>query len=177
MENIHEDTVSKKYYDEMAKFYENFVDTKAWNAYYERPAVISLLPKEIKKIKIMDLGCAGGWYTKYLLDNGSDVMAIDVNENMIEVTKTRTQNQCKVIQADIINGFDFIENGHFDIILASLVLHYIKELNKAFNEINRVLKMKIRLWLKVVAYAGIIKSRAYFYTGSRYVLYYSDRDK
>ena len=67
-------------------------------------------------------------------------MSIDVNENMVEITKTRVKNQCKVIQADINNGFSFIENGYFDIVLASLVLHYIKDLNKAFMEINRVLK-------------------------------------
>jgi hypothetical protein len=38
MENIHKDTVSIESiesYDEMAKYYENYVDTKPWNAYYE----------------------------------------------------------------------------------------------------------------------------------------------
>jgi 2-polyprenyl-3-methyl-5-hydroxy-6-metoxy-1,4-benzoquinol methylase len=77
MENIHKDTVSIKSYDEMAKYYENFVDTKPWNAYYERPATLSLLP-EIENKKILDAGCAGGWYTKYLLDKGADVMATAV---------------------------------------------------------------------------------------------------
>ena len=141
MNIVHKDTVSIKSYDEMAKYYENFVDTKPWNAYYERPAVISLFSNEIKNKKILDLGCAGGWYSKYLIDNGADVMSIDVNENMVEVTKTRTNNKCKVIQADINNGFNFIGNGYFDTVLASLVLHYIKDLNKAYMEINRILKI------------------------------------
>jgi 2-polyprenyl-3-methyl-5-hydroxy-6-metoxy-1,4-benzoquinol methylase len=86
MGNIHEDTVSIASYDEMAKYYENYVDTKPWNAYYERPAILSLLP-EITNKKILDLGCVGGWYTKFLLDNGADVIAIDVNKNMVEATK------------------------------------------------------------------------------------------
>jgi SAM-dependent methyltransferase len=140
MENLHEDTVSVKSYDKMAKYYENFVDTKPWNAYYERPATISLLP-DVKNMKVMDLGCAGGWYTKYLLDNGADVIAIDVNKNMVEITKKRTQNKCSIIQADINNGFDFIEDCSLDIVLASLVLHYIKNIEKAFLEINRILKI------------------------------------
>ncbi|MDR2941233.1 MAG: class I SAM-dependent methyltransferase [Treponema sp.] len=140
MENIHKDTVSIESYDEMAKYYENFVDTKPWNAYYERPATLSLF-KEIKGKRILDIGCAGGWYTKYLLDNEADVIATDVNKNMVEITKKRIQNKCNVIQADINNGFDFIKDGFLDIVLASLVLHYIKDIEKAFIEINRVLKI------------------------------------
>jgi hypothetical protein len=50
MENIHKDTVSIESYDEMTKYYENYVDTKPWNAYYERPATLSLLP-DIKSKK------------------------------------------------------------------------------------------------------------------------------
>jgi len=139
MDAIHKDTISIEPYNEMAKYYEHFVDYKPYNAYYERPAIISLLPN-IENKKILDLGCAGGWYTKYLLDNKADVTAIDVNKNMVEATKRRIQNKCQVIQADINNGFDFIENGIFDIVLASLVLHYIKNLDKAYSEINRILK-------------------------------------
>jgi SAM-dependent methyltransferase len=140
MENIHKDTVSVKSYDEMAKYYENYVDTKPYNAYYERPATLSLLP-ETKNKKILDVGCAGGWYTKYLLDNGADVTAIDVNKNMVEITKKRTQNKCKVLQADLNNKLDFIETDSIDIILASLVLHYIKNVSNVFSEFNRILKM------------------------------------
>jgi SAM-dependent methyltransferase len=139
MESTHKDTVSIESYDEMAKYYENYVDTKPWNAYYERPATLSLLP-EIKNKKILDIGCAGGWYTKYLLDNGAEAMAIDVNKNMVEITKRRTQNKCPVIQADINNGLDFIKDKSVDIVLASLVLHYIKNIEKTFFEINRILK-------------------------------------
>lgn len=140
MENIHKDTVSIVSYDEMAKYYEKYVDTKPWNAYYERPATLSLLP-EIKNKKILDIGCAGGWYTKYLLDNGANVIAIDVNKNMVEITKRRTQDTCPVIQADINNGLDFINDKSVDIVLASLVLHYIKNVEKAFSEINKILKI------------------------------------
>jgi SAM-dependent methyltransferase len=131
--------VSIESYDEMAKYYENYVDKKPWNAYYERPATLSILPV-IKNKKILDIGCAGGWYTKYLLDNSADVMAIDVNKKMVEITKKRTENKCKVIQADLNNKLDFIKSNEFDIVLASLVLHYIKNIENIFCEINRILK-------------------------------------
>jgi SAM-dependent methyltransferase len=141
MENIHEETVSIDAYNEMAKYYENYVDTKPWNAYYERPATLSLLPDDIRDKKILDIGCAGGWYAKYLLDRGADVTAIDVNQNMVEITKKRTQNKCRVIQADLNNKLDFIEDNTFDVILASLVLHYIKRLPNVFMELSRVLRI------------------------------------
>jgi SAM-dependent methyltransferase len=139
MENIHEDTVSIESYNAMAESYESYVDTKPWNAYYERPATLSLLP-EIKNKKVVDLGCAGGWYTKYLLDKGADVTAVDVNKNMVEITKKRVQNRCVVIHADLNNGLGFIEDNSVDIVLASLVLHYIKNIGKVFSETNRILK-------------------------------------
>jgi SAM-dependent methyltransferase len=139
MVEIHKDTISIESYNKMAKYYENYMDTKPHNAYYERPVTLSLLP-EVKNKKVLDIGCAGGWYTKYLLDNGADVMAIDINKEMIEITKKRTKNNCPVIQADINNGFDFIKNSSIDIVLASLVLHYIRNIQKAFSEINRILK-------------------------------------
>jgi hypothetical protein len=50
MKNIHKDTVSIKSYDEMAKYYAHYVDTKPWNAYYERPAVLSLLHHPLMEI-------------------------------------------------------------------------------------------------------------------------------
>jgi len=148
MKNFHKDTVSVKSYDELAKYYESFVDTKPWNAYYERPATLSLLEK-INNKKILDVGCAGGWYTKYLLDNGADVLAIDANKKMVEITKKRTQNKCDVIQADINNGLNFIETHSFDTVLASLVLHYIKDIGKVFHEINRILKKDGRIIFSV----------------------------
>ena len=140
MEKINKDTISLESYSKMAKYYKNYMDTKPHNAYYERPATLSLLP-ELKNKKVLDIGCAGGWYTKYLLDNGADVLAIDVNYEMVKITKKRTRNKCSVIQADLNNGLDFIKNSSIDIVLASLVLHYIKNIKNAFLEINRVLKI------------------------------------
>jgi SAM-dependent methyltransferase len=140
MVNIHKDTVSMKSYDEMAKYYESYVDTKPWNALYERPATLSLLP-EVTGKKILDMGCAGGWYTKYLLDKGADIMGVDANEKMVEITRKRTQNKCPVFYADINNKLDFIKDGTFEIVLASLVLHYIKNIDNLFYEISRILKI------------------------------------
>ena len=67
----------------MAEYYFKYVDIKPFNAYYERPATISLLP-QVRDQKVLDAGCAAGWYTKWLLEKGASVIALDFSPNMID---------------------------------------------------------------------------------------------
>ncbi len=48
--------VANKAYDKLAKSYNEKIDTKPHNAYYDRPAVKSLVP-EVKNKNILDAGC------------------------------------------------------------------------------------------------------------------------
>lgn len=136
---INNDSVSFSSYQEMAEHYFRYVDTKPFNAYYERPATISLLP-DVKGKKVLDAGCAAGWYTKWLLDNEADVIAVDFSPNMIEMTKKRVGNNAKIIRADLNDSLDFIEDKSLDIVLSSLTLHYLKTWDTVMSEFNRILK-------------------------------------
>lgn len=51
----------------MAEYYFKVIDTKSFNAYYERPGTLYLLPK-VKDKNVLDVGCAAGWYTNWLLE-------------------------------------------------------------------------------------------------------------
>lgn len=132
------DSVSFSSYEEMAEHYFKYVDTKPFNAYYERPATISLLPK-VEGKKVLDAGCAAGWYTKWLLDNGANVTALDFSPKMIEMTKKRVGNKAQIIRADLNNPLDFIEDKSMDIILSSLTLHYLRNWDTVMSEFNRIL--------------------------------------
>lgn len=136
---LNKDSVSFSSYEVMAEHYFKYVDTKPFNAYYERPATISLLPK-VEGKKVLDAGCAAGWYTKWLLDNGADVIAVDFSPQMIEMTKKRVGNKVKIIRADLNNCLDFIEEKSLDIVVSSLTLHYIKNWDTVMGEFNRILK-------------------------------------
>lgn len=136
---INKDSISFNSYEEMAEHYFKFVDTKPHNAYYERPATISLLP-DVKGKKVLDAGCAAGWYTKWLLDKGADVISVDFSPNMIEMTKKRVGNRAKIIRADLNDTLDFIESKSLDIVLSSLTLHYLKSWDTVMSEFNRILK-------------------------------------
>ncbi|MBZ9626140.1 class I SAM-dependent methyltransferase [Clostridium sp. FP2] len=136
---INKDSVSLNSYEDMAEYYFEYVDAKPFNAYYERPATISLLG-EVKGKKVLDAGCAAGWYTKWLLEKGASVIALDFSPNMIEMTKKRVGKKAEIIRADLNDPLNFIEDESLDIVLSSLTLHYIKNWDVVMSEFNRILE-------------------------------------
>jgi len=136
---INENSISFDSYETMAEYYFKNIDTKPFNAYYERPATLSLLP-EVKRKRVLDAGCAAGWYSDWLLKNGASVTAVDFSPNMIEMTKKRIGNKAAIIRADLNNPLSFIEDESLDIILSSLTLHYIRNWEVPRTEFIRILK-------------------------------------
>ncbi|NHJ87794.1 MAG: class I SAM-dependent methyltransferase [Asgard group archaeon] len=128
-----------KDYDEMDEVYirksENFV----YNAHYERPAIISLLG-EVKGKKVLDAGCGGGVLTEWLVENGGDVIAFDISEKMVEHAKKRLKEKAVILQADLSQSLDFVDDYSIDVIVSSLVLHYIDNWLPVFSEFDRILK-------------------------------------
>lgn len=136
---INENSISFHSYEKMAEYYFECVDTKPFNAYYERPATLSLLPSVAGKT-VLDAGCAAGWYSKWLVDNSAKVIAVDFSPNMVEMTRKRIGEKADIRRADLNEPLNFIENESLDIIVSSLTLHYIKDWNLVMSEFYRVLK-------------------------------------
>ena len=136
---VNKNSISYDSYETMAEYYFECVDTKPFNAYYERPATLSLLPDVAGK-KVLDAGCAAGWYSNWLLTKGASVTAIDFSPRMIEMTKKRIGDRADIIRADLNEPLDFIKDKSIDIILSSLTLHYVRDWNLVMAEFNRVLK-------------------------------------
>lgn len=61
-------------YETLADAYAEAIDTKPHNAYYERPATLSLLP-EVAGKRVLDAGCGPGAYAEWLLDRGERTRA------------------------------------------------------------------------------------------------------
>lgn len=127
-------------YDQLANDYEHNVDTKSlFNTEYERPTMMKLLPKDIKDKRVLDAGCAAGWYTSQLVSLGASVTATDISPEMVKATKRRIKEKAEVLCCDLEKDLPF-ENESFDFIVSSLVLHYIKDWSKPFSEFRRILK-------------------------------------
>ncbi|RAR44183.1 class I SAM-dependent methyltransferase [Paenibacillus sp. MDMC362] len=129
-----------KAYDKLAGDYERHVDSQSGhNAYYERPAMIHLLPANMEQMTVLDAGCAAGWYTEQFLKRGARVTAVDLSPAMVEACTRRVGNGATVFACDITEDLPF-EDEAFDLIVSSLTLHYIEDWAPTFREFQRVLK-------------------------------------
>lgn len=129
---------SGRSYEGKARAYAGKVDSRPWNANYERPALVSLLP-ELNGLRVLDAGCGSGWYTEYFVTHGASVTAFDFNEDFVELTRSRAGRRANVFQADLSAPLDFAKDSEFDLIVCPLVMHYIKDWLPVFKEFHRVL--------------------------------------
>jgi SAM-dependent methyltransferase len=126
-------------YDTIAARYASKIDGRPWNALYERPTTLALLPS-VRGKDALDAGCGHGWYAGWLLSNGARVVAVDCSARMAALADERLAGRARVIHADVSNLRSVFDDETFDLVLSSLVLHYIADLSKAFSELARVLR-------------------------------------
>ena len=134
-----DNVVGQDAWDELAEMYNEKAPTKEYNAYYDRPNVLALLP-DLHGKKVLDAGCGPGIYASEFLKLGAEVTSVDLNAQMVEFTKKRVGDRAKVLKADIAQPLTFAEDEYFDVVTAPLVLDYIKDWNFTFSEFFRVLK-------------------------------------
>lgn len=82
----------------------------------------------------LEIGCGTGKNTCWLSNKAEKVVAVDLSEEMLGKAKQKNSFQnVKFIQANIKNTWDFV-SGKFDLIVFSLVLEHIQDLNFVFRE-------------------------------------------
>jgi len=135
-----EEKDAKKAYDIMAQEYHR-IRTKEgkvgrfYNELLEMPTTLELLGN-VKGKKILDWGCGSGIYAKLLTKKGAKVKGFDISEEMIKIAKKDNPK----LELKIGSGTKIPFNGKFDIVVASLAIHYLKDWNNVFKEVRRVLK-------------------------------------
>ncbi len=125
-------------YQKIAEEYASIIDTKDANVFYEKPAMLSLMPM-VKGKYILDAGCGPGVYTEWLLESEAKVLGLDCSERMVVLAKKRIQERCDIKVADLSKPLD-LPNDTFDMVLAPLVFDYIDDWRLMLKELNRVLK-------------------------------------
>ncbi len=94
-----EDKIIKKYYNKIAKEYTQK------HGYGENLSIKSL-KKFIKflpvKADILDVGCGGGQDSKFLRNNGFNVLGIDVSREMIKISKKHSP-ETNFLVRDVMN--------------------------------------------------------------------------
>jgi SAM-dependent methyltransferase len=126
-------------YDAIADRYAAGIDERPWNALYERPATLALLP-DVGGKDVLDAGCGPGWYADWLARHGARVVAIDCSAPMVRLADQRLRGRARVMQGDVSDLRDLLPGETFDVILSSLVLHYLGDLTTTFREWARLLR-------------------------------------
>jgi 2-polyprenyl-3-methyl-5-hydroxy-6-metoxy-1,4-benzoquinol methylase len=104
----------------------------------EVPYILELIDDARGK-KVLDAGCGTGFYSLWLSEKGAKVLGIDSSEEMIKIAKEKASRKMLDAKFLIEDVTDMrIENGVFDVVLSTLVLMDVKELDKAVGELVRV---------------------------------------
>ncbi|WP_407555228.1 class I SAM-dependent methyltransferase [Streptomyces sp. Pv4-95] len=130
-------------YDSFAEAYSAETENNVVNAYYARPAVLALAG-DVAGRRILDAGCGSGPLSAALRDRGAVVTGIDGSTGMLALAKRRLGDDVALHVADLRDRLPF-DDGAFDDVVASLVLHYLEDWGPTLAELRRVLSPGGRL--------------------------------
>ena len=157
------DSFANTDYDDFAAAYAAENESGLFNAYYARPALLRLAG-DVSGHRILDAGCGSGPLTAALRDEGAAVTGFDVSAAMVDLARQRLGEHADLHVADLAAPLPFAD-AEFDDVVASLVLHYLKDWAGPLAELRRVLKPRGRLILSVnhpAAYAIVYPEADYF---------------
>lgn len=125
-------------YDAFAAAYAADNEVNAFNALYERPAMLALLGDVAGK-RVLDAGCGAGALAEALLARGAAVTGVELSESMAELARARLGERATIHVGDLARPLVTLADGSFDLVAASLVLHYLERWEPTLLEFARVL--------------------------------------
>lgn len=126
-------------YETMAQKYNELIDHKPHNAYYDRPNTLQLLP-DVHGKTILDAACGPGKYAEILMAQGAIVTGFDISPKMVELAIRRNAGNGTFFVHDLAAPFSMVEDQSCDIVLCALALHYVEDWTLTIQEFCRVLK-------------------------------------
>ncbi len=151
-------------YEQMAEKYNELIEHKPHNAYYDRPNTLGLLP-EVEGKYILDAACGPGKYAEILLSRGADVTGFDISPKMIQLAAERNQGRGIFFVQDLSAPFASLNSDYFDVVICALALHYMEDWTLTMQEFHRVLKPTGVLVISIehpFAEFNFFKSKRYF---------------
>ena len=85
--------------------------------------------------RVLDLGCGFGWHCRYASDHGAAaVIGVDLSEKMLETARIKNSAPAIQYRRSAMEDLTF-PAGSFDVVLSSLALHYVEELEPLVGRI------------------------------------------
>lgn len=126
-------------FNEFAEDFEDHAAESAYNAWYDRPAVLDLIG-EVAGRRVLDAGCGPGLYAEQLIARGAEVVAFDHGSKMVQLAQARLGDGAVVRVHDLAHPLDWLDDDSFDAALMALVIHHLDDRVPALREIYRVLR-------------------------------------
>ena len=94
---------------------------------------------DIRFENCLEIGCGTGKNTKWLLTKGQKITAIDLSEEMLSKAREKISNDnVRFLKVDINEDWTFT-NEKFDLVVCSLVLEHIENIDRIFKLISEYL--------------------------------------
>lgn len=126
-------------YEPFADEYEDHARESAYNAFYDRPAVLKLLG-DVDGKTVLDVGCGPGFYAEELVKHGANVLGFDSSQTMVDLAARRVDDGAQFRVHDLSQPLDWLEDNSFDAAVVALVIHYVDDRHQVFRELHRVIK-------------------------------------
>jgi SAM-dependent methyltransferase len=127
-----------KPYDVMGHHFAQHAEDSAYNAHYDRPAVLAALGP-VRGLRVLDAACGPGIYADILIRSGAEVSGFDASALMVELAQRRLGDRADIQRAILGDRLPY-DNAAFDRAVCALAIHYIADRRAAFAELFRVLR-------------------------------------
>lgn len=129
-------------YDELAQHYLARRKDKTrfdYNRDIEVPALIKIIGNVKNKV-ILDIGCGFGDHAQKLSKQKyKKLVGFDISKELVKFANEQKIPNSTFYVRDMSKRLKN-DNSSFDVVYSSLAIHYIKNINKLFQEVHRVLK-------------------------------------
>ena len=90
----------------------------------------------------LEIGCGTGKNTEWLLTKANQVTSVDLSDEMLAIARKKIKaDNVRFLQADITGHWTFTDN-QFDLVVFSLVLEHIENLDDIFQKVSMATSSK-----------------------------------